>query len=211
MRQAGDHAERTALEKRRLRRILRDERDALNAEERARSDALIFDALCAASGFRDAGLVLSYYSIGSEVDTVRIIEWALRSGKRVALPRITGPGAMDWHQIRSLDGVVASKWGIPEPACDPATRIAFDAEAAERALALVPALAFDAHGNRLGYGGGFYDRFLRGFKERGGTAWGLGRASQMREGSLPWDAHDVRVDAIVSDDGIRRCSVVPKR
>lgn len=169
-----------------------------------RADALIADELRALPAFNEVQVLLSYLSFGREVDTERLIEEALAKGVRVALPRITGARSMAWHEVRSLDGLVRAPQGMLEPAADDATRLEVASLASLRTAALVPGLAFDASGYRIGYGGGFYDRFLPSFREAKGMALGLCRASAFQEEPLPRDAYDAPVDLIVTEKGVHR-------
>ena len=178
-----------------LRERLKGARDAMPAAEREAADTAIRDRVLALPEFHEADAVLTYLSFGSEVDTRGIIEEAWGLGKTVALPRCTAPHEMRWFRVASFDGLERSKFGVEEPPLDPATE--FHPESAARAIALVPGLAFDAEGYRLGYGGGYYDAFLATFT---GTSIGLCRPEQRLEslaaaGAL--DPHDRPVDVLV--------------
>lgn len=163
--------------KRPLRAAARAHRDQLDAAYRADADAAIASRITASAAFAETPAMLAYYAVGTEVDTHAIINAALEAGKTVALPRCRRGGLMDWHRIAALADVAPGYGGIPEPADDPATLV--DAAALPpTALALVPGLLFDDAGFRLGYGGGFYDRFLAAFP---GRAVGLIRARQRIE------------------------------
>lgn len=188
-----------SLEKNRLRTAFRRSRDAMPAADRAEADAQIARRLNMLPAFADADLILTYCSFGSEVDTTRIIQDALAQGKRVALPRVTGPHQMEWHFITDLDALVESEYGILEPSQDGATLVRFEQKSTNGPVALVPGLAFDQHGYRLGYGGGFYDRFLPEFFATGGTALGLCRDQTFVPSPLPHDAHDARVNGVVTE------------
>lgn len=169
-----------------------------------RADALIADELRALPAFSEAQVLLSYLSFGHEVDTKRLIEEALAKGGRVALPRITGARSMAWYEVRSLDGLARAPQGMLEPVADDAARLEIASLASLRTAALVPGLAFDASGYRIGYGGGFYDCFLPSFREVGGVALGLCRASTFQEEPLPRDVCDVPVDIIITEKGVHR-------
>lgn len=126
-----------------------------------------------------------YLSIGSEVDTRKIIERLLSANKRVLLPRIE-KGEMysvPYSEEREL------RMGISQPR---------SGEEEEAEVILTPLLAFDKSGYRLGYGGGYYDRY---FARRGGIRVGLAYAGQA-VGELPRDSFDEKLDAIVTEAGI---------
>lgn len=159
-----------------LRSRMKQLRNALSAEERAATDKAICEKLCATEEFRRADVVLSYLSFGAEVDTRGIIERAWDSGKVVALPRCTGPRQMRWFRVSNFNGLEKSSFGVEEPPLN--ELVEQHINEAARVLAVIPGLAFDAHGYRLGYGGGFYDAFLSEFS---GRSVGLCRAVQQVE------------------------------
>lgn len=184
--------------KRRMRTQMRRLRIGQDADARARADAAIRERLCALRALEEAEVVLSYLSFGSEVDTRGIIERAWAAGKAVALPRcVPGTRMMQWYRVHSFDGLERNRLGMDEPRPDPACEQLTDT--GERMLALVPGLAFDTSGYRLGYGGGFYDTFLAGFN---GVSVGLCRELLLRE-SLQnegvVESHDLPVQLVVTE------------
>lgn len=187
-----------------LRRELRARREALPAGERARVDGAIARRVAGLPEFSRAEVVLTYLSFGAEVDTREVIRLAWEAGKAVALPRcVPGTREMRWFAVRDLGHLVRSRFGVEEPVPDAATEV-LPADAAEGRpmLALVPGLSFDAAGYRIGYGGGYYDRFLASFS---GVSVGLCREAFLaRPGTLPLDAHDLPVDLVVTEAGMRR-------
>lgn len=189
------------------RRALRRERGAVPVAAREDCDAAICERVLQMAAFRSADAVFAYLAIGSEVETRGVIAAALAAGKAVALPRCVPDerGRMTWHRVRGLDGLVPGAHGILEPAGDPGTVVRADTFAAP--LALVPGLAFDCAGFRLGYGGGYYDRFLAGFD---GVSIGLARPSQLFDdlrGLGLVEAYDRAVDAVATESGVLRCCV----
>lgn len=188
--------------KRNLREEARQKRDALDAAQRAAEDRAIAAAVAGCRAFADAPAVLTYYSIGSEVDTHGLIDRALQAGKVVALPRCQrGNRTMGWHAIATTTDLVPGFGGLLEPRDDASTLI-HPHELGPAALALVPGLVFDRHGYRLGYGGGYYDRFLSRFS---GISLGLARASQMVESLDAMGAigtFDRPVQLIATENGV---------
>lgn len=183
-----------------LRTRMKTLRSGIPADERAAVDAAICDRVCALQLFREADVVFTYLSFGSEVDTRRIIERAWKAGKAVALPRCVGPRQMRWFRVDSLDDLEPSPLGVDEPRIDASCEQAI--ATGERMVALVPALAFDAQGYRLGYGGGFYDTFLAGFD---GASIGLCRNAQHVDSLRDLGAigpYDLPVDLVVCESGI---------
>lgn len=179
-----------------VRARVRTARDAEPEERRYEADARICAQLLASAEWKAAPLVLTYLSCGSEVDTRQIIEEAWAQGKRVALPRcVPATHELAWVEVTSFEGLVAGAHGIKEPVADAPTLNL--GELPDTTLALVPGLLFDASCQRLGYGGGYYDRFLPTF---GGFAVGLCRSGQFVE-SLETlglvESHDVAVDKVI--------------
>ena len=187
--------------KRALRARAKRERSALDATQRRERDGAIRAALEGLAAYREAAIVFPYLSFGSEVDTRGLIEDAWAAGKTVALPRVVeGERAMRWFAVDDFAGLERSSLGVEEPPVDPAREV--DPSCTETAIALVPGLAFDARGFRLGYGGGFYDAFLAGFP---GRSVGLVRGPQFVEdlGAMGvLEAHDLPVDLVVSEQGV---------
>lgn len=127
-----------------------------------------------------------YVSVGDEVDTHAIIQWALASGKSVSVPKVV-EGHLRFIAINSLDDCVPAKFGLLEPL----SSMAVD----DPEVQVVPMLAFNARRYRLGYGKGFYDAYL---KHYSGTTLGLCYADDL-EPSLMEDIWDVPLDEILSE------------
>ena len=192
---AGDN---TAAEKAALRKSYRAARQGMSPQERALAGTEIFRRLSALEQYRSAGTVFCYVSFGEEPDTRQLIARALADGKRVACPRCSQePGIMEFYYITSADLLVPGRFGIPEP---PAEHPAGCPNGA--CLCVVPGLCFDVRGHRIGYGGGYYDRFLARF---GGVSAGICYDAMLIDGRLPHDRLDRRVDAVVTDRRTVRC------
>ncbi len=169
-------------------------REALAPETAAALSAVIARNVTALPAFAAAQTICCYLAIRREVRTAEIIRQALAAGKRVALPRtLRGERRLALHLVDDLDGLVPGPYGILEP---PASLPELDPAAVE--LFLIPGAAFDAMGRRLGYGGGCYDTLL---PLSAGLRVALAYQSQMVP-QVPVDAHDQRVDLIVTDAGI---------
>lgn len=181
-------------DKNQLRRHFKAVRAGLLEGERRAIDTAIAGNVAGLPEFAEADGVFTYLSFGAEVDTRVLIECAWTVGKAVALPRVVpGTRQMRWYTVDSLDGLERSSFGVEEPAADPAREVT--PRDFRTPLALVPGLAFDRAGYRLGYGGGFYDTFLPAFP---GTAVGLCRTAQLAD-RLPHDPHDMPVDLVVTE------------
>lgn len=196
----GESASACASAKAALRKRFKEIRRSLGEDARHAADEGIAERVVALPEWRRAQVVLSYLAFGSEVETRGIIEAAWRAGKVVALPRcVPGTRNMTWHRVESLDGLVRSPHGVDEPPYSPATQVDAESCSPEQAIALVPGLAFDVHGYRLGYGGGFYDVFLAGFP---GHAVGLCREAQLAadlRSAGAVDAHDILMPVVVTE------------
>lgn len=137
--------------------------------------------------YRQAKVIYGYLPYNQEVRTIPILERALADGKRVAVPKVYGD-EMRFLYLTDLSQVSAGYAGIPEPVADGPV-------AAEKdALVLMPGLAFDREGHRIGYGGGFYDKFLA--AEPGHPTVALCYEFQMVD-QIPTDDYDIPVDCVL--------------
>ena len=187
--------------KRSLRDTILAERDALDPAWRADASAAIAARIGESDAFVHARTVLLTLPFRSEWNAMLVVERALAAGKIVAAPRVDAPARMlRAYRIEDLARDVETGYrGIPEPR----------ATCPEIALAsvdwvLVPGVAFDARGGRLGYGGGFYDRLLPG---AAGSAPRVAGAFEMQiVDAVPTAPHDVGVDLIVTERRTLSCS-----
>ena len=171
-----------------LRREMKAARAA--AEDRAAADERIADGVLGLPAVREGRTFFVYRSFGSEAGTERILTALLRAGKRVLLPRVRG---------REMDAVeytgqplVRGSFGIEEPVGEP--------YAGSPDVCIVPLLAADERFFRLGYGGGYYDRYFAGAGRRSykvGICYDLQRIK-----TIPAEEHDVRLDAIVTEERV---------
>ncbi len=192
-----------ALDKPTLRRILSARRDALTPRERAEMEAGILARLLALPAFRDAPVVCGYVSTRGEIDTSPLWRATVAAGKTYALPVTVSDaahGRMIFRATRDYcpDRLVRGRFGIPEPPDAPDFPEVTPAELAG-ALILVPGLGFDRDGYRIGYGGGYYDRFLAALTAARipVTTVGLCPAVCLAD-RLPREAHDRAVDTVLS-------------
>ena len=184
-----------------LRAKLKARRGAIPVDERQHIDAVITQRLIELPAYAQAQMLLPYLSFGSEVSTYAIIQHAWNQGKIVALPYcVPRTRAMRWYRVTSFGDLVKSPLGVLEP--NPATALLLldeSSPAPASSLALVPGLAFDQQGYRLGYGGGFYDVFLERFS---GTSAGLCRDQQLCDRLPCLSSHDLPVDLVVTEDRV---------
>ena len=141
------------LDKKALRREIGAKKRAMSAEEIERASARLAEKFFQTELYRQAKAIYGYLSYNQEVRTEPILRRAQADGKRVAVPKVYGD-EMRFLWLDDLQQVAPGAYGIPEPIAD--GPVAMD----ETALVLMPGLAFDPEGHRLGYGGGFYDRWL---------------------------------------------------
>ncbi len=142
--------------------------------------------------FHDFDIYLCYVSIGSEVDTSIIIDSFLSMGKRVAVPHCKN-GVMHFYEITSAEYLVDGAYGIPTADINISKKITDFT----RALCIVPALSFDKSGHRLGYGGGYYDRFLC---DKTIDTLGLCYEKCISE-RLPAEEHDIKINSVLTENG----------
>ena len=184
--------------KQQLRTQLKAMRRGLGPSRRAEADAAVARHVLELPEWGRAGVVLTYLSVRDEVDTRALVRAAWEAGKVVAAPRVVGPRELAWYRVESDDALETSRLGIEEPvACD--SRLVGVCGLPQDALALVPALAFDERGYRIGYGGGFYDAFLAHFP---GISVGLAHEGALVSslGALGvLEPHDRPVDLVVSE------------
>lgn len=155
----------TGMEKGELRRMFRTRRAALSSgEEGACRSLRLQKRLLASELWKRSRVVVLYVAVKGEVDTSLLLRDAWDSGRLVYLPRCRDdePGAMDMIACADPAELTVSRFGIPEPPLNRNSRLLSAHELADGAetLMVVPALAFDRQGFRLGYGGGYYDRML---------------------------------------------------
>ena len=141
------------MDKKQLRTRIREQKRAMTPEQIERTSARLAELFAASEAYKNAKTIYGYLPYNQEVRTVPMLEHALRDGKKVAVPKVYGD-EMRFIYMTDLTQVAVGYAGIPEPIAD--GPVADD----PTALVLMPGLAFDKEGHRVGYGGGFYDRFL---------------------------------------------------
>ncbi|MBR6595779.1 MAG: 5-formyltetrahydrofolate cyclo-ligase [Oscillospiraceae bacterium] len=141
------------MNKTELRRSIREKKRAMTEPQILEKSEALTKLFLASPEYRSARSVYGYLPYNQEVRTVPLLEQALRDGKRVAVPKCYGD-EMRFIWMEDLSRVEKGYAGIPEPIAD--GPVADD----ETALVLMPGMAFDKEGHRIGYGGGFYDKFL---------------------------------------------------
>lgn len=172
-------------------------RAVLDPEIRRVLSLSIGERVVRSQAYREARVVHAYIgAVDGEVETRDLVERALRAGKRVICPRAERrPRRLEHYEIASLDDLEPAAQGLWEPAPARTQQVPPEALAQLLDLVLVPGIAFDRHGWRVGYGAGYYDRFLSGVRA---TTIGLAYSLQLRD-AVPHEPHDVPLDRIVTE------------
>lgn len=186
-----------------LREQAKQLRRELPAAKRQRYDSAILGRLLSLPCYKSCSLVLTYVSTEIEVNTLALIDRALHDGKTVACPRcVENTRLMEFYRIRSRDDLEPGSFGVLEPRADKENLLTqFD-----NSICVIPGLSFDRMGFRLGYGKGYYDRFLA---EYDGVRVGICYAGNLRE-RLPHGKFDRAVDILLTE-GITRTIISRKR
>ena len=179
-----------------LRSGFKSRRDDMPSEIKLNMDCEIQSRFLALRQYSECDTVFTYVSKELEVDTYAIIRAAWANGKKVAVPKCLDDSRMDFYFIESMADLEDGTFGVKEPIVSRCKK----AVDFSKGLCIVPGLSFDAEGYRLGYGKGYYDRFLAGF---GGYTAGLCYSNCIKW-KLPHGKYDRAVDVIVTDRYIRR-------
>lgn len=181
-----------ASQKTEVRRLLINRRDSISPEKKATLDAALCQELMLISHKADVWLL--FYPIKNEPDLLAFAEYLLSVGKQVAFPiSLTDTCRLDFRHVDSLSQMKAGAYGIPEP-----PECCRKVENFDGAMCIVPALSYDTRGFRIGYGKGYYDRFLSRHKP---TTVGICYSSLMTD-RLPTDPTDIPVDMIITESGV---------
>ena len=175
------------MDKAAFRKEIRERKRAMTQEQIVSAGERLGELFIRCEQYRQAKSVYGYLPYNQEVRTVPMLERAMAEGKKVAVPKVYGE-EMRFIYLEDLSQVELGYAGIPEPVAD--GPVADD----PTALVLMPGLAFTEKGDRMGYGGGFYDRFLT--QEPGHPTLALCYSFQMVE-SIPTEEYDIPVDCVV--------------
>jgi 5-formyltetrahydrofolate cyclo-ligase len=185
-------------EKKALRSKIIADRRKLTDNYRQRASNRMMTVFCALPDFKEPRKVLCYASMADEVQIRPLMEKWLSLGVTVALPHITGKGQMEAVSFTDFDSLVKGEYGILTPDLEKGEVIPPE----ELDLIIVPGIAFDTRGERLGMGGGFYDAYLA----RATKAKRIALAfSCQLVASVPMEEHDALVHKIITEQGIYNC------
>lgn len=175
------------MNKQELRRAIRERKRAMTEEEIVERSNALAEKFYHTPAYQAASTIYGYLPYNQEVRTIPMLQRALDEGKRVAVPKVYGD-EMRFIYLEDLTQVAKGYAGIPEPIAD--APVAED----KQALVLMPGLAFDPQGHRIGYGGGFYDKFLA--KEPHHPTLALCYEFQM-QAHLDTEEFDIPVDTVL--------------
>ena len=181
-----------------LRREYIEKRCSIPTEEKKKRDAQIVKYALNLASFRFSKVVLLYAPIRGEIDLMPFAREAIRCGKKIAFPRCnTADHTMTYHFVDDLSQLEAGAMNIPEP---PADAPMYDPKTDTReAVCFIPALIYDEGGYRVGYGGGYYDRYLRSF---GGSKIGV-IYSDFIVKRVPRGRFDMKSDIMLTEKNVR--------
>ena len=166
-------------------------RSSITAEKRKEKSVTVCNAVLSLTSFSECDTLFLYAPIKSEVDVYPLFKEALSRGIKVAFPiSIKESSTLDFRFVSAEDELALGAYSIREPRSDLPR-----ADFTERSICIVPALSFDKNGSRLGYGKGFYDRFLSRFT---GLTIGV-TFSELKCDLLPTDEFDIPVNIIITD------------
>lgn len=180
------------MEKNEIRKKVLDIRNSIPDELRGEKSVRIAEMLCGMPCFVGASSILIYRHFRSEAETTLLMERSWKAGKRVFCPRVNGK-TMEFFLVRTWEDFEQGCYGIQEPKseCE-----AFKEHPEEQALVIIPGAAFDRNRNRIGYGGGFYDRYLA--KHPGLETVAVCFEEQIVE-QIPAGLYDIRPQRIITD------------
>lgn len=189
--------------KKQIRKRILKKRDALSDAQRKKENDLIYNLVTGSSAYKQADGLLVFASFGSEADTFRIAEDAYREGKILYYPLVTGD-EMEFYRVDEISALKPGFRGILEPEASDETRLCPRPE--QNILMLMPGVVFDREGGRIGYGGGFYDKYLEKLLNNPKlhvTTIAIAFSCQiLDEGHIPREEHDISPDYVISPDGI---------
>lgn len=172
-------------------------RDSIDPEKKLKKDKLIMERILSLPSFEKAKKVFYFASFRSEVSTLPQIEEAFKMGKRIILPKVDNiNNRLRLFEIHNTGEIKPGFMGIPEPDVS----LERERDINDVDLVIMPGVAFDTDGNRLGYGAGYYDKLLSGLK-KDIPLIAIAYEEQIVD-SLPVESHDVRVHIIVTDKRI---------
>lgn len=185
--------------KRKIRRDILTKRDQLSKTEWEKFSAAIFQHLVLLPEYHTANVLLGFVSYQSEVNTIPILTKAFADGKKVAVPKVF-ESDLKFYEIQSLQDLTEGYKGILEP-CEQYCKQIIDFS---KGLMLMPGVVFDEKGNRIGYGKGFYDRFLAKEDFKGLKVALSFELQVVSQDTFEVEETDQRPDILITEKGLRR-------
>ena len=187
------------LRKKQLRKEVLAAAAGLPGQYKKEADVKIVRLLLSLPGYRRAKTIFCFVGRGDEIDTLPFIEKALSDGKKVAVPLCLGKGIMEARLIKSVSELSPGFFGIPEPPSDSCKVEPFQID-----MAVIPCAACSRDGRRLGYGGGYYDRYFETETKTVRNSILICREKLVRE-DIPLEPHDIIFPAVVTEAGVYSC------
>ncbi|HWO96036.1 MAG TPA: 5-formyltetrahydrofolate cyclo-ligase [Bacillus sp. (in: firmicutes)] len=181
------------------RKKIKERLQSLSVEQYKTWSECIANMLYTTAWWREANVIALTVSRGREVSTIPIIERAWASGKKVVIPKCNSQDyTMEFYCITSFSQLETVYFGLKEPIVE--QTIHYKPE--EIDLMIVPGVVFSGSGYRIGYGGGYYDRYLAHFQ---GAKISLAFTVQLQK-EIPVESHDIPVEAVITNEGIMVCN-----
>lgn len=191
-----------ALRKEAIRKDIFKKREALTDQYRQEAENKIYEKVFSLPEFQEAETIMIYYSTEDEFNTMPIIERAWKDGKQVGSPRVFPKRVIEAMELTPATEFEESKFGIKEPVKETPIIAPEDID-----LIIMPCVSSNRDGERVGYGGGYYDRFL----ERAENALlVLPYYSKLEIQDIPMEEHDKKIDIVIFEDGIYDTRTVEK-
>ena len=183
-------------DKKKMREVILRQRDAMSPSARTSASRVILEKICALPQYGNAKVVLTYMGFGTEIETQPFFERIIADGKIVALPRVDrATQTLILHSARGVTDLLTSKYGILEPSTDAPVVAVTSVD-----FVLMPGVAFDRNGNRLGYGRGYYDKLMSSANLALARV-AAGFSCQIVD-SVPVGPQDKKVDCIITENEI---------
>jgi len=188
------------MDKKNFREMIKQKLSTIDEHTYQKWSSQIANELFQSKDWKKANTIGITISRGREVDTTQIIEQAWKEGKNIAVPKCyPNDKQMKFRYIRSFNQLESVYFGLLEPII----RETEPCEQHEIDLLIVPGIVFDQYGYRIGYGGGYYDRYLTSFEK---NTLSLAFSCQMVD-KVPTEKHDIRVSKIVTEQGMILCQL----
>ena len=157
-----------------------------NVSNKEEQDDIIFSKIINLEEYKESNSILTYVSLKDEVDTIKLVKYSLQEGTKIAVPKCKGQ-SIEFYYIKSLEELEEGNFKILEPKTNKKV------SDFNNSICIIPGLAFDKQNNRIGYGRGFYDRFLENYK---GIKIGLAYKECICD-KIDADENDIKMDKVI--------------